>query len=158
MKTRLLKELRSIRLPLIAAVAAALCLPHSHWFGQEGSPGYLFWQGTVWVFASSLLIICADLVGVELQQQTLPLLLSQPISRARLWSEKLALSAACVLSLAALGAWMIYLGESEWESSLNYLVPLAVFATVCSCGLWTLLARSTLGGMVLRLAALCPVY
>src|ERR1043165_7289720 len=50
-----------------------------------------------------LVIACALSLGTELQQRTLPLLLAQPIPRARLWNEKL-----LVLAVAVLGAVLIH--------------------------------------------------
>lgn len=92
-------------------------------------------------------------VGHELDHRTMGLLLGQPISRSRLWAEKM-----LVLSVAVGTLW--WSTSIVWFFSGGYSLPSvdAVFSSavilaiaICSAPLLTLFARSTIGGVALTL-------
>ena len=90
--------------------------------------------------------------GSEFQSRTLPMLLSQPCSRLRLWSEKmLVLTYFLFLPLLAYSRRGLNIGTDDWSLLSEFCL---IFALACSTGFWTLFARSTLGGMVFSIAAL----
>jgi hypothetical protein len=84
--------------------------------------------------------------GEEFQLRTLSFLVSQPIDRMKIWTEKWIVLTVAVFS-AALVYWL------AWQGSLRYgfFVAAALWAivSVCSGTFWILFARSTIGGMVL---------
>jgi polyhydroxybutyrate depolymerase len=88
-------------------------------------------------------------LGYEFQHRTLSLLLSQPISRMKIWGEKMSVAFVAVLSAALIFCY-------GWRSALQQDKKLWVFAglyliaTVPSATFWTLFARSTIGGFVLN--------
>jgi ABC-type transport system involved in multi-copper enzyme maturation permease subunit len=88
-------------------------------------------------------------MGTEFENRTLGLLLSQPLSRAEIWRLKVlatavaALPPAILFGLAARPIWSM--------DSLPMLAgAVAIVATTAGAMFWTLLARSTLGGLVLN--------
>jgi hypothetical protein len=161
----LMKELRSLRLPwglaVVTGSVAALGLRF------EGNSLELHIVQAVAGFAAfgftlSLVLLAAMSFGVEFQQRTLPLLLSQPRKRMRLWNEKmLSLGLTVVTAVLAAG---VALAVSYWVGARSgatrgpSLADLAnqgtlvagtfLLATVCSTSFWTMAARSTIGGLV----------
>lgn len=89
--------------------------------------------------------------GNEFQSRTLPMLLSQPCSRLRLWGEKMLMLTCFLLPLLlAYPVWREIGGNDDWSLLADFSL---LFALACSTGYWTLFARSTLGGMAFSLAA-----
>jgi polyhydroxybutyrate depolymerase len=88
-------------------------------------------------------------LGNEFQHRTLSLLLTQPVSRMKIWGEKLSVTFVAVLSAALVLSY-------AWRSALQEDPKLWVFAgvyllaTVPSATFWTLLTRSTIGGYLLN--------
>jgi hypothetical protein len=88
-------------------------------------------------------------IGSEFQHRTFSLLLSQPISRIKMWREKMSVAVVAVLSAAFVFCY-------GWRSELRQEPKLWVFAvvylivTIPSATFWTLFARSTIGGYVLN--------
>jgi len=141
--------------------------------------------GFLLALSSFALVACFALIpalifGVEFQSGTLPLLLSQPIERSRIWKEKLlvGLAALCVIggflglvhellklpaginfTTAVIDAlWpgheIIAERRTELDNGGYWLLGMTfMLATLCSAGLWTLTAGSTIGGAVLSLAS-----
>jgi hypothetical protein len=139
---RLSKEFRPLRLPWLVGLAAGLAM--LDYRAQE--------------FALVAGVGCAALLaamsmGNEFQQRTFALLLSQPCARRDLWREKLLLLAtlAGTLELMLLLNWGI---SRNTVSSPHDMLMIGIFfvAVVCSAPLWTLVARSIIGGMVFSLA------
>ena len=154
MRTRVLKECRSLLLPaalvfLTTVVSLAL---YSVSDGVQGQRGWAiriaalgFFLGTPFLAASSF--------GAEFQQRTIVLLLTQPISRARIWLEKWLVLVGVIAVLAAVETAMLQFGPFAGDGIVTrgvfYLVMLG-----CSAAFWTLVARSTIGGLVFSLSAI----
>jgi hypothetical protein len=87
-------------------------------------------------------------LGNEFQHRTLPLLLSQPIDRTEIWGEKISVSMVATLSAALVFclSWRAVLQQNPefWMAAGAWII-----AMIASATFWTLIARSTLGGMVL---------
>jgi hypothetical protein len=157
MNPRPIKELRALLLPFSVAVGAGILIP----LLRAIEPGSFttFIEGLIgFTFLSGLLGIAAMPWGSEFQQRTLPLLLSQPVPRSRVWKDK-QLAAFLVIGVAVLvqrvvdqlvlpsfsaSAW----SPREFELTIAWGIP-----TLCSVSFWTLLARSTIGGMVFTIAS-----
>jgi len=96
----------------------------------------------------------------------MPLLLTQPMSRSRLWSHKMLLVTVTVFA-AALAVFGLAAGVSGWYPDSNlwenirttfrseemFMAGVFLFASVCSCAYWTLLTGSVIGGLVFTVAA-----
>ncbi|MGA2171117.1 MAG: hypothetical protein ABSG62_23285, partial [Terracidiphilus sp.] len=144
--TRILKETRPLFWPwcaLVLAGALALVRPlHS-----------IAWMAEAGFFLGIPLLVSLPF-GNEFQHRTLSLLLSQPVSRLEIWREKLKVtvvavaSAALILSLPGRGSGH-QMDVRRWA-----FVVAAIIAITASATFWTLLARSTLGGAALNVAAL----
>jgi ABC-type transport system involved in multi-copper enzyme maturation permease subunit len=142
--TRILKEAHGLFWPWCAVMTAgALPLvpgPHPDW--TEGIAFTGFFIGFPLLATLSL--------GNEFQHRTLSLLLSQPVSRMEIWREKLSVTLVAVLSAAL----VFYYGWG-WRSVFQQNPKQWVFAGVyviaimASATFWTLLARSTIGGLAL---------
>jgi len=120
-------------------------------------------------FFGSTVLLAASSLGAEFQERTLPLLLSQPFNRSRLWNEKLLAVSSAMVTLA-LVYWLCHqfapllgfrwlleteIGSQQPRLPIEAILLAGTFllATICSAGFWSLLARSTIGGMVLSLAS-----
>src|SRR5439155_20123861 len=163
MNKRLAKEFRPLLLPWGLAAGAAAVAPVKLLVDDLIQPGEflsMLFNIVPFAFFGSILALGAFSFGVEFQHRTLPLMLTQPARRARLWNEKmLALVAAAVT--VVLIHWVTQLGMRlmalRWlgrEAPLftmqqTLLIGMFLLATVCSAGFWTLQARSTIGGMAL---------
>lgn len=139
--TRIRKEARTLFMPWCGVIIlCALPLFHLSHALTETSVAFCY-LGIPMLATLSL--------GYEFQHRTLSLLLSQPISRTRLWGEKM-----CIAIIAVLSAALIFC--YGWRAALQQDPKLWVFAglyliaTVPSATFWTLFARSTIGGFVLN--------
>ena len=156
-RLRLAKEARAL-LPFWAAMAGLIGLPALLGL-QEG----VAMSVSAYVFGCVLL--GSVIIGQEFQHRTVGLLLSQPVSRRRIWWEKMFVLSAALLSL---GLWLILLGALKWHLSpfrfrsdddqfaatASFLLPL--FLSFCTAPTLTLLARGTIGGIALTF--LCPWF
>src|SRR5271169_274301 len=124
---RLVKEARPLLWPWCIAVLASLA--------ALGPGGEFAESVRMLCFCVSVALVTVLPFGAEFQQRTLPLLLSQPIERSRLWGEKflvLALGAGLVVMLdCRTWAWLKHFGF--WELAFLGAVLLAM---VTSSGLW----------------------
>jgi ABC-type multidrug transport system permease subunit len=164
MNPRLTKEYRALRLPWLVGLAAGLAALDSR------VQNYAI----VAAFGCAALLAAMS-IGNEFQQRTFALLLSQPCARRDLWREKLLILG---MSAGTLG-WVLFLswgiavpvgyprrdmvmapevaqalravaeGQRSHDMAMAGILFLAV---VCSAPLWTLVARSIIGGMVFSLA------
>src|SRR5436190_14179715 len=176
MQDRLLKEFRCLLFPFLIAVGAALPMAARVGFDRplldsvEPLALRLLLEIAPSLFYVGLAMAAAMSYGVEFQNRTLPLLLSQPSSRFSLWCEKIAVLMAGVILAAAtytvatgvLASFSSFqLGSprraADFFTNAVLLGGTFVLATVCSAGFWTLLARSTIGGMALGAASQCTV-
>jgi len=124
----------------------------------SATPNDSFWDGHP---ARMLLVILGAVMGavsfgVELSSNTLPLLLVQPLSRNRLWWEKMSVFGAA-LTTASLVMVVRTPWEEGWGWGSGILVDqwsavVMLWAVALSIPLWTLVAGTALGGTVLGLA------
>jgi ABC-type transport system involved in multi-copper enzyme maturation permease subunit len=94
-------------------------------------------------------------LGNEFQHRTLQLLLSQPVSRMEIWSEKLIVTIVAVLSAALV---FRYGQQSTFpqDPELWVVGGALIIAMISSATFWTLVARSTMGGLALN-AVSCSI-
>jgi hypothetical protein len=164
MSRRLIKEFHPLLLPglmgVLLAIAPLFCPLLSPDDNGVSGEFMSFVRGLAFfAFVCSVVLVGCLPFGVELQEHTFPLLLSQPMSRGRMWNEKLALVLAAAAGLVLVQFLANQRLVSPWEvnsqDEFNLIVFLAV--TISSCGFWTLVARSALGGMAFALASLLLV-
>jgi ABC-type transport system involved in multi-copper enzyme maturation permease subunit len=84
--------------------------------------------------------------GNEFQHRTLPILLSQPVNRMQIWREKLVVTAFAVASAALI---FFYGRPPELRQEQLAAASLYVIAMTAGAAFWTLVARSTIGGLAL---------
>jgi hypothetical protein len=151
MLTRASKEARLLLLPAVLILTATAL---SAWWAATGHPDDLTSDLPVRIGLIALFLGIPTLVatsfGGEIQHQTLVFLLSQPITRTRLWAEKHAILTLVVGILAAVEFAAVPFDPSRFSRAALLLFVLAI---VCSGGFWTLVARSTVGGLAFSLAA-----
>lgn len=155
-RLRLWKETRAL-LPMWAAVAALMALPFLLQLRDPRS-----FSIASFIFGCALLgPVC---IGHEFNHRTMGALLAQPVSRRRLWWEKLLLLGAALLSLAW---WLAFLVPATWGrpgsvSSADATMAIVLFYLphpltawllalfgFCAGPAFTLLARSMIGGVAL---------
>jgi hypothetical protein len=168
------KEWRSLRWPWYlaagAGVLSAILIP-IRWFmdGSQqihGSIPSIFINLLEFGFFAGIALLAATSFGAEFQQRTLPLLLTQPCKRGRLWNEKMlalgsAVGTAILLSSFVLvvadfilGKWEPFMfGENPFASTDALFAGMCILATVCSSSFWTFATRTTIGGLALNLAS-----
>lgn len=149
--TGLMKEIRTLAWPS-AAVAGATVLPLA-WVALAGRGWPIQAALSAFVLGSAFLVALP--FGAEFQQRTLGLVLSQPVNRASVWFEKWSALAAVLLVLAAVQ----FAALSGAVPDAAGVIRGATFllALACSGFLWTLVARSTIGGAAFSLAGLAIV-
>ena len=135
--TRIVKEARALFWAWCAVTLAGLLtwLPRELRYvtGFDSSMG--FWIGVP--------LLATLAFGNEFQYGTLPLLLSQPVERMKLWNAKL-----IVMTTAVIATALVY---SPARRDVSVLAAVWMITAVCSSTFWTLVARSTVGGLVLNL-------
>ncbi|HTL19047.1 MAG TPA: ABC transporter permease subunit, partial [Patescibacteria group bacterium] len=161
---QLAKELRHLRLPWIGAVAAGSLLAVRPLVEGEGLETLLM-AIVLYGFFGGLALVAVVSFGGEFQEHTWALLLTQPVPRSQLWKKKLLLVIIAVVAallveglvLATVSSW--YSGSELWDALLRTfsvqglgLAAVFILATVCSCGYWTLVAGSIIGGLVFTIA------
>lgn len=146
MNTRLLKEFRILWLPL-AATLLLIVVPCLIW-GSDSLP----WQ--IYPFGAGCVIMAALSFGAEFQNRTLGQLLTQPVSREKIWGEKMLVLAACLLCALVTGlltVWFVVpvadLRQVPWL--VVCALPVAAF---CSAPLNVLFYRNTLVGIIASVA------
>ena len=142
---RIFKEVRLIFWTWIAVVALAL-LP------AFTSSSYLAFAGAVG-FLIGVPLLAAIPFGSELEDGTLSLLLSQPITRIQIWFQKFAVSVVAVIS-----AFLAFAFVSR--TTLFTPLPTLVWAlaALCSGPYCALIARSVRGGVALNLISFALVF
>jgi len=133
------KEIRAL-LPLWGASVAALAA--LVW--REGDLRDL----GLFAYVVGSLAIGAQSVGQEYSYRTLPMLLSQPADRRRVYLLKFVVSAVMLLTLAALAATM-FAKVRHPDSARFPVVILPVLCGLFLAPLLTMICRSTLAGMIL---------
>ncbi len=139
--TRLRKEVRALFLPWCGVVIlCALPLFHLSQSLSETSVAFCY---------IGILMLATLSLGYEFQHRTLSLLLTQPVSRMKIWGEKMSVTIVAVVSATLIFCY-------GWRSALQHDPKLWVFvgvyliATVPSATFWTLFTRSTIGGFLLN--------
>ena len=161
MSPRLAKEIRPLLAPgfllaLIVMIPAALV----YLLVPGNSTEYIFVSWIAWTVGAGFL--AALVFGIEYQDRTLTLLLSQPETRAAIWRDKLG-----ALFLAIGGLTFVYLGTHVFISHEPRVIPgtmpgqrfillgfMFIGIAVTTAPFWTGLARSVVGGFVFLTAAL----
>jgi len=170
MNSRLKKEFRPLLLPWAGAVG---CIALAAILGKGLGAGDLetiVFELAKAAFLGGLILLASLSFGTEVQQKTLPLLLSQPVDRSRIWAEKMLVLAAATGTAVLAGALLVVVlspggsspvlgaGGNERVSPLldlkeAMLAGVFLLAAICSCGFWTLFAGSSIGGFVFTIAA-----
>ena len=140
--TRILKEARPLLWPW-CAVATAGVLPlvqPLHSIADISSIGFFL----------GIPLLATLSLGNEFQHRTLSLLLTQPVDRMEIWGEKLSVTVVAVLSatLVCFFGWRV---AGLLPDPRELVVAGAyIIATIAAATFWTLVARSTLGALVLN--------
>ena len=142
--TRILKEARPLLWPW-CAVALAGVLPLLQPLHGIAEPIHFIG------FLVGLPLLATLSFGNEFQHRTLSLLLTQPVDRMQIWGEKLSVTAVAVLS-AALVFFLGWRAELQLAPGLWLFAGACTLASIASAPFWTLVARSTLGGITLGYA------
>src|SRR6516162_3246772 len=152
--TRILKEARSLFWPWCAVtiVGALRLVDQSHSVllgdGPLGLVHHVIEPLSFLGFFLGIPLLATLSLGNEFQHRTLPLLLSQPIDRREIWVEKTSVTIIATVSatLVFCVSWRTALQQNPafWMEAGAWII-----AMIASATLWTLVARSTLGGMVL---------
>src|SRR5205085_3059201 len=148
-RTQFVKEARQIFWPWLAVSAAALLAQmdvgqHGGAFSVHGFLRQLLPFGAI----CGLPFLASLPLGNEFQYRTLTLSLSQPITRGALWRSKFLITLAAVVPAAALYCLTAWLHH---DLEPNFWLLAAAWITVATAGaiFWTLVARSTTGGLAL---------
>src|SRR5271163_1593178 len=162
--TRLLKEARALFWPWCAVIIAGALrlveLSHSALTVDSPLREVRFFIEPISFLGLFLGIplLAALSMGNEFQYRTLPLLLSQPVSRMEIWGEKFSVLLVAVLSAAIVSnfGWRAEFQQySEFPISAGVWITIGawIIGTIASATFWTLFAKSTLGGLVLNLGS-----
>jgi hypothetical protein len=95
--------------------------------------------------------------GNEFQNRTLSLLLSQPVGRGRIWIEKTSVAFVAVASVVLLFACSPWATQALPDRAQQAYAAALVIAVLASATFWTLIARSTIGGIALGLGSVIIV-
>jgi hypothetical protein len=151
MLTRAVKEARPLAGPavliLVATVLSLTWIPATFRGWSIGPALVAFHLGAAFLSALPF--------GMEFHQRTMVLLLSQPVTRSRVWLHKWIVLAAVLAVLAGLQFAALQAGPLADRTTGRELRFLAfLLAVLCSGTLWTLVAGSTIGGVAFMLAAM----
>src|SRR5215472_17423283 len=121
MNLRLRKELRALLLPGATTLVAAVLMGVGQ-FLADSSRGELhgWWSNLVGLlcglspvtFIGGVVILAGSVFGMEFQHRTMPLWLSQGVSRAQLWKEKMLALAKVVTASSLVAVLSMLLGHS----------------------------------------------
>ena len=107
------------------------------------------------VYCIACLLMAAMTFGNEFHFRTMSLLLSQPVARRTLWPEKmLVLTVASASSALIIFIALMYSETGPWQYGYAELFSLCVFLVLvpvlfcCTAPYFTLVSKSTLGGIV----------
>ncbi len=161
---RLKKELRLLLLPWSLSVLAGGLVGLRPWVEGSGLEGLLLTLAGNG-FLGGLALLATTAFGSELHERTLTLLLTQPRERTHFWAEKML--AIVIGILTAVLAEILLLsvfsrsdhGDQIVQSVHDFLsyygllsVGVFLWVSVCSCAFWTLVAGSSIGGVVFTVA------
>jgi ABC-type transport system involved in multi-copper enzyme maturation permease subunit len=151
--TRILKEARTLLWPWCAVIIAGVLplvqpsqwIPWPSWAPGPSSAEPIGFIG----FFLGIPLLAVLSLGNEFQHRTLSLLLTQPVDRMEIWGEKLSVTVVAVLS-AALVFFFGWRSALQLDPQASAFLGACIIATIASATFWTLVARSTLGGIVLN--------
>ena len=145
MNQRIIKEVRLLFWPwCLIVITSLLPLLSEALYRFRG----LFFVVATIGFFGGISFLAALSLGGEFQQRTIALLLGQPVARTRIWAEKQAVLLV-MLAVAIPLFWFCWPVPSDLTGDVLGLIGAWLMMTVSSATLWTLVARSTLGGLVL---------
>ena len=152
MKTRLLKEFRLL-LPVFMVTALLSILPLILWNPQSNEFASFIHSFTSLFFLGGIGLMGCVLFGSELHYRTLPLLLSQPISRKIIWREKMiALGTTLALSLAAMMLCLRWHPNRNLDQPISPgALPLISLCALCTTPFWTLFLRNAINAIAISL-------
>jgi len=153
--TRILKEARCLFWPWCAVIVAGTLplVEQSRFALIRGGPlsgiHHVIEPLSFLGFVLGIPLLATLLLGNEFQHRTLQLLLSQPIGRMEIWAEKMSVTIVAVLSVALV---FCYTGQSALQEDPNLWVIAGtlLISVTASATFWTLVARSTMGGLALN--------
>ncbi len=140
--TRILKEARALFWPWCAVTIAGvlpLVQPPS-WIEGISVMGFFF----------GIPLLAALSLGAEFQHRTLPLLLTQPVDRMEIWAEKMVVTVVAVMAATLVSFFGHRVAAVPLDAQDLPAAGAWIIATSASATLWTLFARSTLGGLALN--------
>ena len=147
---RIMKEARALFWPWVAIMLVAVSGAFATLRFNYGTPMLLAAGGIAGFYLGAPLLAALSF-GNEFQYRTVSVLLAQPVARLQLWREKLAvmLVAVSTVSLAYFLTWRLNFEQDivQWVFSIAFLI-----AAIASSTFWVLIARSTVGGVVLNIA------
>jgi ABC-type transport system involved in multi-copper enzyme maturation permease subunit len=95
--------------------------------------------------------------GNEFRHKTMDLLVSQPVNRLKIWREKWIVVAIAFLTTTLFASLT---SRTPWHitriDEMDFVMFLVV--TTCSATFWTLVGRSTLGGLVLNISSFILLF
>ncbi|HTL57945.1 MAG TPA: hypothetical protein VL361_19810 [Candidatus Limnocylindrales bacterium] len=138
---KLVKEFRPLLLPAIVAVVGSITPPVDDVSAIVG---------TLACFGGFALL-AAMTFGLEFQQRTLPLLLSQPIPRSHIWGDKLLVVFLAGILLLLLN-WQFQQLLADLQALSLLMIWMFFVATVCASGFWIRSTGSLAGGIACSLA------
>lgn len=140
---RILKEARPVFWPWCAVTLACVIplvrpLPSIAWVGAVG-------------FFVGIPLLASLAFGNEFQHRTLSLLLSQPVGRMEIWREKMSITVVAVVAAALVFSLALRVTSFRPDWKGLAFAGVWVVATIASATFWTLIARSTVGGVALTI-------
>lgn len=144
MNQRIIKEVRLLFWPWALIVSASLLSLLSKASYQYRG---LFLMLSIIGFFGGISFLVALSFGGEFQQRTITLLLGQPVARTRIWAEKQAVLLV-MLAVTIPLFWFCWPFPGDLTSEVLGLTGVWLMITISSATFWTLIARSTLGGLV----------
>jgi hypothetical protein len=101
-------------------------------------------------------LLAAMLFGIEFQQRTFPLLLSQPYQKKQIWRDKISAAAIAILILSVVHAVGCLYNREALNSDLRPAVVL-IPSLFCAAIFGSLITRSVLGGVVFSIFSLAAM-
>jgi ABC-type transport system involved in multi-copper enzyme maturation permease subunit len=149
---RILKEARPLMWPWCAVTVVSvltLVLDQSH-FSLHGIPHSIAEAIYALGFLAGISLLATLSLGNEFQHRTLSLLLTQPADRMEIWSEKFTVTLMAVLSAALILFFVTRVTTIQLDPVDTAFAGAWIIAITASATFWTLVARSTLGGIALN--------
>src|SRR5690349_323702 len=154
--TQIMKETRQLAWPWTILMLAGLFELAHPWLSSlpdlpmSAAPvrSLAGWVLPIGTFFGTALLAALPL-GAEFQYRTLAMRFAQPLDRGSFWREKFLIIAVAVLPPAILFSVAIGMRQG-WPFAV--LAASYVLVTIAGAIPWTLLARTTIGGMVLNMS------